>query len=96
MKNYKDYEKVFIGGSNIASLTLRSPIDATVLNFGEDNNYLAYVVDAEAEIGEHYKKVYECENWLKIYDDDGLVKEFKADKIEVYRAGEMGCIIRLA
>lgn len=95
MKNYKDFEKVFIGDSDIASLTLRSPMEATVLNFGEDNSYKAYIVEGNAEIGEHYDKVYECNNWLKIYDDDGLSAEFDADYIAVYRAGEMGCIIQL-
>ena len=96
MKNYKDCEQVFIGSSDIASLTLRSPMEVTTLNFGKDGDYQAYVVDREAKIGDHYSKVYECEDWLKIYDDNELVREFKSDTIEVYRAGEMGCIIRLS
>lgn len=96
MKNYKDCEQVFIGSSDIASLTLRSPMEATILNFGEDGDYQAYIIDnKDVEIPSHYSLVTEFETWLKIYDDEELTQRFNADKIEIYRAGEMGCIIRL-
>ena len=95
MKNYKNYEKQFIGSSDIASLTLRAPRKAMLLDFGQDARYSAYVVDEECEIPEHYTLVAEAENWMKVYDDDQLTAEFRANRIEVYRAGEMGCLIRL-
>lgn len=95
MKNYKEYEKQIIGTSDVASLTLRYPMSTNILYFGEDNTYKAYVVDADAEIGEHYKLESEGHTWLKIYDDCSLTAEFKADVIKVYRAKEMGCIIQL-
>ena len=76
MKSYKEYEKKYIGMSDIANLILAGSSDnglkLAVLHFGMDNDYYAYIVDADAEIG-----------------------EFNANKISVYRAGEMGCIIQL-
>lgn len=95
MKNYKDYDVEFIGNSDIASLTLRAPMRAEILNFGEDNSYMAYIVDKDAEIGSHYKLEYTFDHWLKVYDDDGLVRTFTGDIIKVYSAGQMGCIIQI-
>lgn len=37
----------------------------------------------------------EFTDWLRIYDDSSLVKEFHADVIKVFRAMEFGCIIQL-
>ena len=83
MRSYKEYEKKYIGMSDIANLILAGSSDnglrLTALHFGMDNDYYAYIVDSDAEIGEHYTKV----------------AEFNADKISIYRAGEMGCIIQL-
>jgi len=99
MKNYKEFEKEYIGSSDIASLILvgcgENSLKLKELHFGGDGSYQAYVVDRETEIPKHYKKAEEFNIWLKIYDDEELVKEFEADKIEVYRAGEMGCIVKL-
>lgn len=99
MKNYKNYEKKYIGSSDYATLILVGGGDEDLslkeLTFREDNDYLAYVVDENAEIGFHYKKIASFTHWLKIYDDTGLVKKFDADKIVVYRACDMGCIIQL-
>ena len=93
MKSYKDYEKKYIGMSDIANLILAGSSDnglkLAVLHFGMDNDYYAYIVDADAEIGEHYTKVAEFKSWLRIYDDSFLTQEFNANKISVYRAGEM-------
>lgn len=95
MKSYRDFWNRYIGMSDIASLTLRFPLEAKILNFGEDNAYRAYIVEGEAEIGSHYKLVAEGTHWLKVYDDQGLTAEFDAKTIRVYRAAEMGCIIQL-
>ena len=95
MKNYKNYKKVYIGESDIASLTLRAPTKAHILKFGSDGCYEAYIVDGKAEIGNHYKLDFTCNHWLKIYDDFELVKTFKADEIKVYTVGSFGCIIQL-
>lgn len=80
MKSYKDYEKKYIGMSDIANLILAGSSDnglkLAVLHFGMDNDYYAYIVDADAEIGEHYTKVAEFKSWLRIYDDSFLTQEF--------------------
>ena len=102
MKSYKDFEKITIGSSDIASLILvgvtENGVDSKILNFGQDDDYSAYIVagyEDEVKIGNHYELRATFETWMKIYDDDGLVRTFECDKICVYRAGEMGCIIHL-
>lgn len=107
MKNYKDFEKTYIGSSDVATLVLSgawplaeetndpAPIKLKALAFAEDGNYNAYVVDGDTEIGAHYQLVATFEAWMQIYDDDGLTQKFVADEIRVYRAGEFGCIIQL-
>lgn len=95
MKEYREYERQSIGSSDIASLTLRDPMNTYILNFGEDNDYMAYIVDEEAIIGSHYHLEAEFQGWLKIYDDYSFVTQFTSNTIKVYRAGMMGCIIQL-
>lgn len=110
-KSYKEYDKWYIGSSDIASLILvghknDEGLKLHDLHFGIDDSYSAYIVDDNAIIGDHYKLEAEFNTWLKIYDDDGLVNSFKydgdelvkrfnADIIRVYRAGMQGCIIQL-
>ena len=101
MKNYKDFRKIFIGDSDIAALIMVGykkgvGVVPQMLNFGQDDSYYAYIVDENVvEIGSHYSTVAEFSDWLRIYDDDGLVEYLEADKIIVYRAAEMGCVIHL-
>lgn len=105
MKSYKEYDREFIGDSDIAALifvgTTKDGLKANILNFGSDGRYNAYIVDENAKIGDHYTLEMEFETssgfraWLKIYDDVGLMADYKADKIRVYRAGDFGCIIQL-
>lgn len=94
-KSYKDYDVRFIGASDMASLTLRSPNGVAALNFGQDGGYTAYIVDENAVIGSHYTEVYSCQRWLWVFDDTERSARFKADTIKIYRAGEFGCIIQL-
>lgn len=100
MKTYKDFEKQYIGSSDITSLILAGYKEGEgfvtmPLHFGQDASYNAYIVEGEAEIGSHYEKRAEFESWMKIYDDEELVKSFKGNKIIVYRAAEMGCIVQI-
>lgn len=101
MKTYKDFGETYIGSSDIASLVMVGYVEEKganpeMLHFGMDNSYTAYIVTEEnVTIGAHYRKVAEFSTWLKIYDDEELVRSFKAEKIIVYRAGMMGCIIQL-
>lgn len=57
MKNYKDYNKTYIGSSERAYLTLKTITGTTEkLCFGEDGSYSAYVVDEDTLIPKHYHK----------------------------------------
>lgn len=104
MKNYRDFDKEYIGSSDIASLTFRAGHDVFPVDFGGDGSYYAYIVRGEAEIGEKYTLVHESKFiWLRIYDDiertfeDSCYNakpEDRYDTIRVYRAGARGCIIQ--
>lgn len=97
MKTYKDFEKRFIGASDSAFLTITGADGTkTELKFGEDGEYYAYIIPESAEIGNHYVKRAEFEGSVTITEDDGHEVKLIADKIEFYRAGEFGCIIRLS
>lgn len=97
MKTYKDFEKTYIGGSDIARLIYTSGDEQIgYIRFIEDGSYSAYIVDAETDIPEHYSLVASGTSWLKIYDDDGLTLSTPRGAWEIYRAGNFGCIIRVA
>ena len=103
MKNYKNFDKISIGTSDIASLTVVTPREdgnlnlASSLHFGADGSYSAYLCAGDVEIGEHYRLVTTGCEWLKIYDDDGLVLDVMPDDdsriVDIYRGGDMGCVI---
>ena len=102
MKSYKDFNREFIGDSDISTLIMigyndkeKDGLSLRKLSFGDDCAYNAYIVNGAAEIGSHYKLVAEFSYWLKIYDDYERVKLFESDIIKVYRAGDIGCIIQL-
>ena len=96
MKNYKEFNKVWLGESDIAALTVRSCGDVYSLNFGKDGSYDAYECFGDVEIGSHYTKVFEGSTRLKVFDDYSLAydKYFEEYKyVDIYRAGDFGCII---
>lgn len=100
MKSYKMFQKQYIGSSDYAALTLVGAregigVCAEMLRFGGDAGYYAYMVDGEAEIGAHYELIASFNHWAKVYDDDGLVLLLEGDKINFWRAGEMGCIVQI-
>lgn len=101
MKSYKEFPQRCIGSSDIAALTLvgmkPDPLSlvAEFLHFGEDGSYSAYIIgEKDVEIGAHYEKVATFKSWMRIYDDSCLVARFCGSEINVYRAGEYGCIIQ--
>lgn len=98
MKNYKNYTKQYIGGSDIALLTAVGPgeeeMQSVFIRYGGDGEYSAYIVDEDAEIGDHYKKIATFNHWLKIYDDDSKTLDINADKIEIFRAAERGTVVK--
>lgn len=95
---YKDYEKTYIGCSDIAALILagggENNTHPVYLKFGEDGAYSAYIVGADCPIPAHYALKHIFKKWLKIYDDDGKTIDIKSDVIKVYQAGSFGCIIQ--
>ena len=69
MKTYKDFEKEYIGESDVAALTMvgmtEECLTAQILHFGGDDAYSAYIVDeADVEIGKHYSQVASFKTWL--------------------------------
>ena len=92
---YKEYPKMFIGDSEQGSLTVRYAYSAKALHFDTSGVCEAYVVDENAEIGEHYKLGHSGRYWVRIYDDTSLSFSAAADSILIYRAGERGCVIQL-
>lgn len=97
MKNYKDYNKTYIGSSDSAYLTLKTITGTTEkLCFGEDGSYSAYVVDEDTLIPKHYHKEFEFTDSLEIYNNFGELEwSAKAKQISVYTAGNFGCLIKL-
>lgn len=96
MKSYKEFNKIWLGESDITALTIRSVDSVYNLKFGADGSYHAYECFGDVEIGGHYIKVFEGRRWLKIYDNTNLTydKYFtKYSQVDIYRAGEYGCII---
>lgn len=98
MTNYKE-TIVNLGYSDIASLILvgcgETDLKMYELHFGEDGSYKAYVIDETIEIPAHYTLKFSVQNWLRVYDDDEKTQEFKGKCINVYRAGERGCLIQV-
>lgn len=103
MKTYKDFEKQYIGSSDIAALIMSGyrngdGLVTDLLHFGEDGAYSAYIVtetEDDVEIGSHYSKVASFNNWLKIYDDTGLSYNVEGSEINIYRSEMYGCIIQI-
>ena len=92
LKNYKE-KTIYLGYSDIATLILKSPCNIGEVHTGSDGSYKGYLVDETIEIPDYYKKVYEADTWLKVYDDEAMVFEARAEKINVYNAGN-SCIIQ--
>lgn len=100
--HYKHHE-ANLGTSDYASITLTGcevggGVKSEILKFRIDASYRAWVLTADEVVPDHYEKEFEFECWLKTFDDDGDGVDFTTkksnDKIEVYRAGDCGCIIR--
>lgn len=98
-KQYNEFPRRSIGSSDIATLTLvgmtADHLTTEFLYFGEDGSYSAYIIgEKDVEIGAHYELVASFRRWMKIYDDDSCTASFYGDSINVYRAGDYGCIIQ--
>lgn len=96
MNSYKEFDKISIGASDIASLIVVMPRErgnlelASMLHFGGDGDYRAYYCRGDdVTIGEHYKLVATGHEWLKIYDDTGLSLDVRPSgeyrAVDIYR-----------
>lgn len=65
------------------------------INFGGDGEYGAWLIDETVEVPEHYHLEFELKSWCKIYDDETLKATFHAEQINIYTAGDYGCLIQL-
>lgn len=100
-EKYKDFYKyctLSAGLSDIASLIYRTgnPTEIGEIAFGEDGSYKAYLIVGDTEVPVHYSLVLDTqEPWLWLYDDDEKVLDLENQAgFQVYRAGEMGLLIR--
>ena len=100
MKSYKECEKMHIGSSDKALLFMRGyDQDGIAISepmaFGEDGSYSAYIIkESDIKIGNHYICIASFYKNIQIFDDDGLAFSADAEKINIYSAGNFGCIIQ--
>lgn len=96
--NKEEGGQIYLGFSDCASLIAvgcdEKGVKSEVIDFGEDNDYSARILDDDDKVVDGYKKVWECEYWLKIYDDKTLRFSQRAKKFEIYRSGDTDIIIK--
>lgn len=101
MKDYHEFNNIYMGSSDIATLIAVGMSEADGLKleqikFGGDRRYTAHYIDEEIEIPNHYELLGEFFYWLKIYDDDRCRVKIKAPhggSVKIYRSGNYGCLI---
>lgn len=97
---HHDYEKVFIGGSDSARLEVihatEHGVSTHYLNFGEDGDYKAYVVDEKCTIPDTYELRCAFEGGcVDLFDDEGYNVHIEGETVQIYRRGDFGCIIKI-
>lgn len=88
---YRTYRQENIGNSKIAALTLIGPspdapggLASIPIFFDKNSSYSAYIVDENAKLETGCNLAASFTSWMKIYDDNGLAKEYRAGQIRVY------------
>lgn len=97
---HHDYEKVFIGSSDSARLEVihraGDYVSKSYLNFGEDGEYEAYIVDEKCKIPDTYELRYSFEGgYVDLFDDGGYNVYIEGETVQIYRRGDFGCIIKI-
>ena len=97
---HHDYEKVFIGSSDSARLKVihrvGNHVSKTYLNFGEDGEYKAYIVDESCTIPDTYELRHSFEGgYVDLFDDEGYNVYIKGETVKIYRRGDFGCIVKI-
>lgn len=97
-KSFYKYCTLSAGVSDIAALVYRTsnPKEIGEIAFGEDGSYKAHLIVGDTEVPGHYSLVLDTrEPWLWIYDDEGKTLDLvNPSGFQLYRAGEMGLLIR--
>jgi len=95
----KKYTRKCIGESQFGALILcgckKAGMDVEQLTFPDKGRYTAIIVDELAVIGSQYQMVTEFNNWLKIYDDEGLSLFLSGKKIIIYKEPRGECLIKV-
>lgn len=88
----------YAGISDIASLIYRTSDSKEIgeIPFGEDGRYKAHLIAGMTPVPGHYSLVLDTqEPWLWLYDDNEKTLDlYNKDGFQIYRAGEMGLLIR--
>ncbi len=65
------------------------------LTFGEDAFQNDYEIDVNRDFGHQYDLIAEEEEWLKIYNDEGILFQAKGRKIKISKKEEIGFVIQI-
>ena len=93
--NYKEYNKIYIGETDVAGFIFKSPNKLVELHTGSDGAFDAYLVDGKCDIPRHYSLWEKFNDWLWIYDDTERTAKIISKNIEVYTAGKRGILIKV-
>lgn len=81
-----DFEAIYLGGSDMASLIYRTPDFAGILSMGIDGDYYAPLVDMETtEIPPYYEEICRDFGFLYFYDDSTLSQRIRGEEIILYQ-----------
>lgn len=99
-KHYKEYDKIFIAETDIATIKILTSYRYDEIPTGIDGFFGAYLVDNQAIIGEHYKNILTIDEtyFLIIADEYSMNQKFEFDNkktIKIYNAGNFGYIIQI-
>lgn len=100
--DYEKYRRESIGSSDDAFLIAAgekvSETDVYIVSnpilFSAGGKYYAYMVDGSVKLPPYFQKVFECDSWLRIYDNNGVSYSDIGGHYEIFRAKDAGCIIR--
>lgn len=97
-KDWYDYCTIEAGYSNVTSLSYRTSHydEMGEIPFGDNGEYRVHLIAGDTEIPAQYKQVLDTSAvWLWVFDDNEKTVDLSnPDGFEIYRAGEMGFLIR--
>ena len=104
MKDYHEFGKTLLGGSDAAEMVLLTSKNNYPIHFGEDGDYSAYFVSNTTTVPDYYKLVQEINfnindnNTILIvnYENSECSRKITGEysNVKIYRAGDYGCIFK--